>query len=355
LYYSAPFLAILTLAAYWVYFTLRILFVMSAQRKSKKPFPMAWVFIGTEISVAIPIFMQSFWNVFILKKRNRPQLRLEGDDVPCVDVLVTCCKEDVDLIIDTTRAACELDYPTDRFRVVVLDDGASIDLREAVMELQQRYSNVFYRCREKFKGVPHHFKAGNLNYGLDEVAKMEGGASTFMAALDADMIPEPHWLRACLPHLLIDTKVALACPPQLFYNVPKGDPLAQSLDFFVHISEPVKDALGVAWCTGSGYVIRRDALVEIGGFPQNSLAEDVATSTLMLGRGWKTAYVHEPLQFGTVPDSFGGHIKQRTRWVSSLPSLFHPKNHTNNSTRLLEPLTQTSNSSSASGVPTLLE
>jgi cellulose synthase/poly-beta-1,6-N-acetylglucosamine synthase-like glycosyltransferase len=316
LFYTAPFLALLTLAAYWLYFTLRILFVMSAQRKSKRSFPMAWVFIATEISVAVPIFMQSFWNIFILKKRNRPQYRLEGADVPCVDVLVTCCKEDVDLIIDTTRAACELDYPTDRFRVVVLDDGASIELREAVTELQQRYSNVFYRCREKFKGVPHHFKAGNLNYGLDEVARMEGGAAPFMAALDADMIPEPHWLRATLPHLMVDTKVALACPPQLFYNVPKGDPLAQSLDFFVHISEPVKDALGVAWCTGSGYVIRRDALVEIGGFPQNSLAEDVATSTLMLGRGWKTAYVHEPLQFGTVPDSFGGHIKQRTRWVS---------------------------------------
>jgi cellulose synthase/poly-beta-1,6-N-acetylglucosamine synthase-like glycosyltransferase len=215
LYYTAPFLALLTLGAYWLYFTLRILFVMSAQRKSKHSFPMAWVFIATEISVAIPIFMQSFWNVFILKKRNRPQLRLEGEDVPCVDVLVTCCKEDVDLIIDTTRAACELDYPTDRFRVVVLDDGACIELREAVMELQQRYSNVFYRCREKFAGVPHHFKAGNLNYGLDEVAKMDGGAAVFMAALDADMIPEPHWLRATVPHLMVDSKVALACPPQV--------------------------------------------------------------------------------------------------------------------------------------------
>jgi hypothetical protein len=84
----------------------------------------------------------------------------------------------------------------------------------------------------------------------------------------------------------------------------------------VHVSEPIKDALGVAWCTGSGYVARRDALDEIGNFPLGSLAEDVATSTLLLGRGWKTAYIHESLQFGTVPDTYGGHIKQRTRWVS---------------------------------------
>jgi len=118
-----------------------------------------------------------------------------------------------------------------------------------------------------------------------------------------------------MPHLLVDPKMALACPPQLFYNTPPGDPLCQSLDFFVHVCEPIKDALGVAWCTGSGYVVRREALDEIGNFPLGSLAEDVATSTLMLGAGWKTAFVHEPLQFGTVPEDFGSHLKQRTRWA----------------------------------------
>lgn len=109
--------------------------------------------------------------------------------------------------------------------------------------------------------------------------------------------------------------MALACPPQLFYNVPASDPLAQSLDFFVHVVEPIKDALGVAWCTGSGYVVRREALEDIGNFPLGSLAEDVATSTLMLGKGWRTAYIHEQLQYGTIPEDFGGHLKQRTRWA----------------------------------------
>ncbi len=104
-------------------------------------------------------------------------------------------------------------------------------------------------------------------------------------------------------------------PAKLFYNIPPCDPLYQSLDFFVHVAEPIKDALGVAWCTGSGYVVRRTALDEIGQIPIGSVAEDVLTSTLLLGAGWKTAYVHEPLQYGTVPDSYGGHIKQRTRWV----------------------------------------
>lgn len=64
--------------------------------------------------------------------------------------------------------------------------------------------------------------------------------------------------------------------------------------------------------------MRRAALEAIGRFPTGSLAEDVCTSSMLLGDGWNTAFVHEPLQFGTVPDSLTSHLKQRTRWVSFL-------------------------------------
>lgn len=191
------------------------MYVLDAQHRNGKAYPMAWIFIGTEISVAVPLFVQTVWNVFILKRRKRSQLRLEGEDVPSVDVFITCCKEEVDVIMDTTRAACEIDWPVEKFRVIVLDDGGDIMLREAVQNLGHVYPNLWYRARTKIPGVPHHFKAGNLNYGLEEVHNMPGGAARFMAALDADMIPERHWLRALVPHLLIDDKMAMACPPQV--------------------------------------------------------------------------------------------------------------------------------------------
>ncbi len=149
------------------------------------------------------------------KGRNRPKARLVGDDVPTVDVFITCCGEDTDIVLDTTRAACAVDYPTNRFRVVVLDDGKSAELSAAVDVLKQRYPNLHYTARTKIKGVPHHFKAGNLNHGLEYVHGLEGGAGEHMAALDADMIPEPHWLRAIIAHLALDPKLALSCPPQV--------------------------------------------------------------------------------------------------------------------------------------------
>lgn len=315
LFTLVPFITVANTCLYLGYLALRIACVIWAQNAQGTTYAAAWAFIAVEIAVAIPPLLHNGWTLMAMKKRYRPKLRLRGYEVPTVDVFVTCCGEDDDLVMDTVRGACDVDYPYDKFRVIVLDDGQSEGLEAAICRLAMSCPNVYYMAREKIPGKPHHFKAGNLNYGLEQTRLLPGGAGQFMAALDADMIPERDWLRGLLPHLLVDPKMALACPPQLFYNTPPSDPLSQSLDFFVHVIEPIKDAMGVAWCTGSGYVVRREALDDIGNFPLGSLAEDVATSTLMLGKGWKTAYVHEPLQFGTVPEDFGSHLKQRTRWA----------------------------------------
>lgn len=90
--------------------------------------------------------------------------------------------------MDTVRGACDQDYPTDKCRIIVLDDGKSVTLEDSVNQLSATHPNLYYMARPKIPGKPHHFKAGNLNYGLDAVHTLPGGASQFMAALDADMV-----------------------------------------------------------------------------------------------------------------------------------------------------------------------
>jgi cellulose synthase/poly-beta-1,6-N-acetylglucosamine synthase-like glycosyltransferase len=155
------------------------------------------------------------YQMLSIRGRRRPKLRLVGKNVPTVDVFITCCKEDVDTVLDTTRAACAVDYPQDRFRVVVLDDGKDAELEKAIEDLSQEYPNLYYHARIKIKGVPHHFKAGNLTGGTHFVTRVDGGEGEFIAALDADMIPEPDWLRAIIAHMVNDSEMALVCPPQV--------------------------------------------------------------------------------------------------------------------------------------------
>lgn len=216
LYRLCPVLVVVTIAAYWIYFALRVRFTRDAESAAHQTYWMAWAFILVELFVSIPMLLHRLWGWHVVGLRKRPKLRLVGDNVPSVDVIITCCGEDDDLVLDTAKAACNIDYPPERFRVMICDDGKSKTLQEMVEKTAlTQFDNLYYRSRPKFPGVPHHFKAGNLNDALEETARLPGGGANFMAALDADMIPMRDWLRALLPHMLQDAKCSMACPPQV--------------------------------------------------------------------------------------------------------------------------------------------
>lgn len=232
-------------------------------------------------------------------------------DLPRVDVLLPCCGEDVDVIMATVRAACALDYPISCFRVLVLDDGGSAALKQAVSDLQSQCSHVSYHSRGRQSGMVFA-KSGNMNYALTTLQKED--PPEFCAILDADSVPSPDFLRATLPHLLQSPDAALVSTRQYFSNLPNGDPLSQTRSHFYTCQNAALDVLGLAIDAGSGAVFRRSAIVHVGLYPTFSFSEDWQLSQILHGMGWRTFQVQEPLQFGLVPDSLTGHCAQRNRW-----------------------------------------
>ncbi|KAG0155483.1 hypothetical protein PDIDSM_1060 [Penicillium digitatum] len=241
-----------------------------------------------------------------LRKRLR-----SNENLPRVDVLVTCCGEPVEIILDTVRAACGLDYPASRFRVRLLDDGGSIDLRDAIAKLSTKWTHLSYHTRGKQSGKSFA-KAGNLNYALFSLQTED--PPEFCTVVDADSILMPEFLRATLPHLLADPEAALLTTRQYFYNLPRGDPLSQSRAYFYTCENTELDLLGHALDAGSGAVFRRDAILDAGGYPSYSFSEDWQLSLILRGLGKRTMQVQEVIQFGLVPTSLAGHLKQRNRW-----------------------------------------
>lgn len=182
-----------------------------------------WLVLLSEFLLSIQEIVWGLGAVFALicakDARPRPGYRLVGNSAPTVDVFITCCREPNDVIIDTVAAAVAQDYPPQRFRVVVLDDGHDEKLREAMKRLSTESAEtngpqVRYLSRKLEAGTRSYFKAGNLKFGIEE--SMRWGGSEYIASLDSDMIPEPDWLRRMIPHLVLDNQIALACPPQVF-------------------------------------------------------------------------------------------------------------------------------------------
>ncbi|PNS20979.1 INO80 complex subunit 2 [Sphaceloma murrayae] len=252
--------------------------------------------------------------VVVLWCKPRKRLLALGADLPGVDLVIASCGEDVDVILDTVRAALDLDYPADRFRVTVTDDGDSQELKKAIEGLQHDKlgPGLYYTAR--IKTSVNRNKASNLNHAMEVTANFPGEYFPFFANLDADMIPERSFLRSSMAHFLLDQNLALTNPPPSCYNQPVNDPLQQTLNVTFKWAELIKDLAGCAWCTGSGFVVKKEAVTRVGGFPSKTLSEDVHLSSLVLREGWNVAYLAEALQYGLVPETFTGHLKQYTRW-----------------------------------------
>lgn len=253
---------------------------------------------------------------------DRTVQTVEDGHWPAVDILVTYCGEGDEMVLNTAKAACACDYPPGLLRVMILDDSRSRKLAQRVEEMKRQWPSLSYGSRNV--EVRTHSKASNLNFGLRYLENLKGGRAPYIAVLDADMIPEPQWLRCVLPHVLNNPRAALACPFQRYYNVSKGDPLAiksdlQPIECVTHL----QDFSNNSSCTGSGFVVRSSALDTIGGFPEDSLQEDILTSTYLSAAGWCSVYVPESVQWGLGPDTMSAYLKQRQRWTVGIVSVAH--------------------------------
>ncbi|EFJ04424.1 glycosyltransferase, CAZy family GT2 [Selaginella moellendorffii] len=243
--------------------------------------------------------------------RPRQSLSLNWEELPTVDIFLPCCKEPTDVPEDSIQAALAMDYPKHQYRVLVLDDGGDDQLKqycEVLEHVEPPSASVRYLRREKIPGVPHNFKCGNLNYGL------EHSDAEFVVMMDADMILHPSFLKTLLPHIVKDPKVSFVQIPQSFYNLPVGDPLNDASGFGYDRAMVHRDTLGAAPCVGTGAIFRRKHLDEIGGFQPMSITEDTMTAFKLFNQGFKSVYLNRKLQIGLTPWTFEGYIKQRQRW-----------------------------------------
>lgn len=119
----------------------------------------------------------------------------------------------MNIILDTIRAVRGLDYPKHRYRVIITDDGSSPQLKKSVAQFALEAPAIHYVSRSETGA--DDYKAGNLNYAVRQLRMLPEGPAELVASLDADMIPEKSWLRALVPHLLLDEKLGLVYPPQV--------------------------------------------------------------------------------------------------------------------------------------------
>jgi cellulose synthase (UDP-forming) len=223
-----------------------------------------------------------------------------------VDVYVCTYDEPVEVVAATLAGCRALTYPHTTW---LLDDGRRAEMRE-LAEL----AGAGYLTRSDNA----HAKAGNINAALP---RTDG---ELILMLDADHVPMPDALDAMVGYF-DDERVALVQSPHDFFNHDSAQHYSvgrheQSL--FYRVVCPGKDRHGAAYWCGSAAVLRRQALLQIGGVATETIAEDFHTTIRMQRYGWTSRYHDEVLVQGLAPHDLDGYLLQRDRWARGNLAVF---------------------------------
>jgi cellulose synthase (UDP-forming) len=244
-------------------------------------------------------FLYTVWDF----KQSVP---LDQKFMPPVDIYITVAGEPKDLVAITIQAVKEMDYPN--FQVYILNDGF-VAKKENWQEMEDlaKEMSVHVITRKVAGGA----KAGNINNALKQTK------NPYIVIFDADHIPHKDFLTKMIPHFS-DSKVAFVQSPQYYKNYEMNYVTAGSWEqqelFFGPICKGKNRLNSITMC-GTNMAISRQALLDVGGMCEDSIAEDFATGLFMHQKGWKSIYVAEVLAEGLAPEDFLSYYKQQFRWA----------------------------------------
>ncbi|MGE7990801.1 UDP-forming cellulose synthase catalytic subunit [Pseudomonas sp. NPDC089554] len=259
-------------------------------------------------------YMQTAWPL----KRQPKILTSPPEEWPVVDVFVPTYNEDLSIVKLTVLAAQAMDWPKNKLRVHILDDGRRENFREFARQI-----GVNYIVRDNNR----HAKAGNLN----EALKVTDGE--FVTIFDADHVPTRSFLQIAMGWFLKDPKLALLQTPHFFFS---PDPFEKNLDtfrsvpnegeLFYGLVQDGNDLWNATFFCGSCAVIRRTHLLEVGGVAVETVTEDAHTALKLNRKGYNTAYLAIPQAAGLATESLSRHISQRIRWARGMAQIFRTDN-----------------------------
>jgi cellulose synthase/poly-beta-1,6-N-acetylglucosamine synthase-like glycosyltransferase/spore germination protein YaaH/peptidoglycan/xylan/chitin deacetylase (PgdA/CDA1 family) len=220
---------------------------------------------------------------------------------PLISVLIPCFNEEK-VIESSVRRILASNWS--RIEILVLDDGSSDHTAEVVRKAFADEPRVTLMSFE------NGGKARALNRGL---AKAHGDV---VVALDADTL-FPSDTLAKLARWFCDPRVGAVAGNALVGNRRNLITRWQALEYITaqNLERRALAALGaVTVVPGAVGAWRRSALEQLGGYPDDTLAEDQDLTIAIQRAGWRVEFDPDARAYTEAPETVSGLLKQRFRW-----------------------------------------
>jgi len=254
----------------------------------------------------IAVYIQIFFLVTFLEKRkkiykNPPILELKS--YPTVTVVVPCYNEAA-TIDKTVSSLLEMDYPKDKLRIFIIDDGSKDNTWEIIKNYDNG-QNIFAFTK------PNGGKHTALNFALKQ------NSSEFFGCLDSDSLVHPQALKRILGYFERDPKTMAVCPSIIVYNPKNFIQHAQSIeyDMSIYTKKMLGFMGGIHVTPGPFSIFRTRVFDELGPYRKAHNTEDQEIALRMQENGYKIDHCPDAYVYTSTPKTITKLYKQRLRWI----------------------------------------
>jgi cellulose synthase/poly-beta-1,6-N-acetylglucosamine synthase-like glycosyltransferase len=244
----------------------------------------------------------------IIGEQRHPYIDVDTAEWPPVTVLIAAHNEEA-VVGDIITALLEVDYPADKLAIVPVNDRSVDRTREIIDSYVVRYPGRI---------TPFHRSGGKPGKAAALKDAMAYVNTEIMLVFDADYVPGKALIRQLVAPFF-DPEVGSVMGRVVPLNVGKKL-LTRILDLErsggYQVDQQARMNLHfVPQYGGTVAGIRKSALEEIGGWNENTLAEDTDLTYRMLLAGWKTVYENRAECYEEVPERWPVRVRQIMRWA----------------------------------------
>lgn len=235
----------------------------------------------------------------IQSRRRRPE---PPHYEPNVSVIIPAYNEERVIVASVARVLAS-EYPT--LQVIVADDGSKDRTSELVREAFADDPRVMLLT------LTNGGKASALNRALREAS------GEIIIALDADTQFEPLTIQR-LARWFVDPEIGAVAGDARVGNRVNLVTRWQAIEYITAQNLERRAFAGFDAMTvvpGAVGAWRRSALDSVGGYPEDTLAEDQDLTIAIQRAGWRVTYDPRAVAWTEAPESFKALSKQRFRWA----------------------------------------
>ncbi|MGB9721214.1 MAG: glycosyltransferase [bacterium] len=209
------------------------------------------------------------------------------------------------------NSVLRFDYPKERLEVQILDDSND-ETTTIITQLIKEKEHSGYDIKHLRRKARTGYKAGALQYGLEKAR------GDLIAVFDADFVPPRDFLKKLVPEFQspdiggvqarwghLNSEQSLLTRSQaigLDNHFVNEQELRHKAGFFINFN-------------GTCGIWRKSAIVDVGGWSDETLAEDLDLSYRVQLKGWRIGYRGDVVVPGELPDNADSFRMQQNRWA----------------------------------------